>query len=60
MNLLPLYSNSEDVFALIDLANIASDIIAKCRQRDTGTTLGGNDLVGQRAAFLVLVAYVWQ
>lgn len=59
MNLVPLYTHSEDIFALIDMANTASNIIAGCRQRETDITLGGNDLVGQKFVFLVLVAWAY-
>ena len=57
VNLLPIHAHTEDTFALIDLANTASNIIAACRMGQTGFTLGGNDSVGQKAEFLVLVAW---
>ena len=57
MHLLPFGWYSEDIFALIDLADVASGIIAGCLQRETGTTLGGYDLVGEKAVFQVAVLY---
>ena len=57
MHLLPFGWYSEDIFALIDLADVASGIIAGCLHRETGTTLGGHDLVGERALFQVAVLY---
>ena len=56
--LLPVDRHSEDTFTLIDLANTASGIIGVCRQWETGTTLGGSDLVGPKAVFQIVVAYV--
>ena len=50
--------DSEDIFALIDVAGIAVDIMAACFQIGTGTTLGGRDSVGLKAEFQVVVAYV--
>ena len=50
--------DSEDIFALIDVASLAIDIIAECMQAWTGTTLGGRDLVGPKAEFQVIVAFV--
>ena len=50
--------DSEDIFAIIDVADIAVDIISACYQAGTGTTLGGRDLVGPKAEFQVVVAYV--
>ena len=55
VRLLPLSSYSEDIFALINVADTAAGIIAECLQWETGTTLGGRDQVGQRAVFQVVV-----
>ena len=49
---------SEDIFALIDVAGIAIEIMATCFQVGTGTTLGGRELVGPKAEFEVVIAYV--
>lgn len=50
--------DSEDVFALMEVADIAIHIMAACFRAGTGTTLGGRDLVGPKAEFQVVVAYV--
>ena len=50
--------DSVDIFALIEVAEVAVEIMAACFQAGTGTTLGGQDLVGPKAEFGVVVAYV--
>lgn len=58
VHLRPVIWYSEDVFALTDLADVAFGIILGCVQRETGTTLGGFDVVGEDAVFRVFVSYV--
>ena len=50
--------DSEDSFALIEVAEVAVEIMAACFQAGTGTTLGGQELVGSKLQFGVVVAYV--
>ena len=56
--LVPSLRDSTDVFALMDIAQKATSIIARCIQRETGTTRGGTELVGPKAEFQVFVTYV--
>ena len=50
--------DSLDIFAMIDVADTAVDIMTACYQARTSTTLGGRDVVGPKAEFQVIVAYV--
>ena len=58
MLVLSTFWDSEDTFALTEVAEVAVEIMAACFQAGTGTTLGGQDLVGPKSEFGVVVAYV--
>ena len=58
VHVIPLGWYSEDVFALSDLADVASGIISGCMQRETGATLGGHDMIGDKSVFQVYVGFV--